>query len=200
MLGGVLGFLAGPSVDRESPLRALGFVERMLLGRFGRVLFQVAGRGQQHPSFSQAGRPTEVVLVTQMGALFDNLPPSLRNRFAEVPDVIRRLEGHAGALRRRVASLAGELSRLHQTPAAGETDGVAHLESARAGAQARLETAVAALENLRLGLMRLRAGAGAPEQMTAELQRAREIGEAIDRELAARSEVDRVIKRTVTPA
>jgi hypothetical protein len=47
----------------------------------------------------------------------------------------------------------------------------------------RLASAVAALENLRLGMLRLRAGTGTVSDLTADLSRARELGDRIDAEL-----------------
>lgn len=47
----------------------------------------------------------------------------------------------------------------------------------------RLATAVAALENLRLGLLRLRAGAGSIDDLTADLEAAEGIVRRIDAEL-----------------
>ena len=52
-----------------------------------------------------------------------------------------------------------------------------------------LEETVAALENLRLDLLRLHAGVGSPDDLTAALEKGREMGDAIDAELAGRSAV-----------
>ena len=57
----------------------------------------------------------------------------------------------------------------------------------------RLGSAVGALENLRLGLLRLVAGVGVPDDLTADIEQAREIGDRIDAELAARQEVNRLL-------
>ena len=59
-----------------------------------------------------------------------------------------------------------------------------------ARAQTRLAEVVAALEVIRLDLLRLRAGAGSVESITADLTRAREMGDHTDRLLAAGAEVD----------
>jgi hypothetical protein len=53
---------------------------------------------------------------------------------------------------------------------------------------------VAALENVRIALLRLRAGMGSVEDLTLHLERARGIGEVVDRQLAARRDVDRLLK------
>jgi hypothetical protein len=53
----------------------------------------------------------------------------------------------------------------------------------------RLAETVAALENLRLSLLRLRAGVGSMGDVTSVLERAREIGDYVDRRLEAEGEV-----------
>ena len=59
----------------------------------------------------------------------------------------------------------------------------------------RLKTAtVAALENVRIALLRVRAGTGSAESLTWYLERARGIGEAVDRQLEGRRDVDRLMK------
>jgi hypothetical protein len=66
----------------------------------------------------------------------------------------------------------------------------------RAGAQQRLAEAVAALETIRLGLLRLRAGAGSVDGLTADLADARQIGEATDRLLQAGHEVSALLEKS----
>jgi hypothetical protein len=58
----------------------------------------------------------------------------------------------------------------------------------------RLTMAVGALENVRLGLLRLRAGIGSVDDLTEHLARAQEIGDRIDAELQARREVDALLQ------
>jgi hypothetical protein len=53
---------------------------------------------------------------------------------------------------------------------------------------------VAALENVRLALLRLRGGVGSVKDLTAYLNRAREIGERIDAQIAAGDEVRRLLR------
>jgi len=52
-----------------------------------------------------------------------------------------------------------------------------------------LENAVAAMENLRLDLLRLEVGSGTEDHLTADVERARQIGEEIDWEIAGPREV-----------
>jgi len=57
-----------------------------------------------------------------------------------------------------------------------------------------LTEAVAALEHLRLALVKRQSGVGAPSDLTLELERAREIGDHVDRRLAAAAEVEAVLE------
>ncbi|HTX65738.1 MAG TPA: hypothetical protein VMD31_08185, partial [Opitutaceae bacterium] len=65
---------------------------------------------------------------------------------------------------------------------------------AAGGQTERLAETVAALENLRLALLKLRAGTGSVGDLTLWLERAREIGEAVDRRIAAEGEVENLLE------
>ena len=67
------------------------------------------------------------------------------------------------------------------------------LRAARVKAEARLAEVVTALETLRLDLLRLRAGAGSVDGITADLAAAREFGDEADRVLASMREVDQAL-------
>jgi hypothetical protein len=134
---------------------------RLWAGRMGRWFFRVAGQGI-HP----AKRPvlpstdaTELVLGRSALAAYEALPESLRGEVRGVPAVVERLEERAEALRAR--GITGD--RLTQT--------------------------VAALENLRLALLRLRTGAADVGDLTQVLERAKAIGDHVDRRLEAHEEV-----------
>jgi hypothetical protein len=58
---------------------------------------------------------------------------------------------------------------------------IADLRTARTAAELRLREVVTALENLRLDLLRLSAGAGGAEGVTRAIEAARLLGEDIDR-------------------
>jgi hypothetical protein len=109
----------------------------------------------------------------------------------DVPDVIGRLERAAAALRARRDEL--QQAQADAGSPAGSTKReqfVAELEAVREELEERLTTEVAAMENLRLDLLRLRAGVGKPEDLTLAIEDARSVGEAVDAELAAHSEVE----------
>lgn len=142
--------------------RLNGFWHRLWAGKFGRWFFRIAGTGVKasEQTVMPSNDATEMVLSRAVVDAYDALPPDHRSQLGDVPKVVRRLERHAEELRRR-----------------GNTG-----ES--------LTNTVAALENVRLALMRLRAGDSSVQDMTMQLERAREIGEKVDLMLAARSEVN----------
>ncbi len=146
--------------------RVNGLWNRLWAGWFGRTFFRVAGFGVRPPKRRAlpSTDATELVLGRAAVDVYEALPGEMRQRLTDVPKVIRRLEQDAELLRRR-----------------GETG-------------ERLQTAVAALENVRLGLLRVQAGVATMEDLTTDLERAREIGEQIDAELAARREIRELLK------
>ncbi len=139
---------------------------RIWAGRFGKVFFKVAGWRLKPPEAPAipSSNATELVLGRAAEDLYHGLPSGLRERFSEVPAVIRSLERDAERLRRQ-----------------GETGD-------------RLQTTVAALENVRLGMLRLQVGAATVDDLTADLERAREIAEEISAELAGRREVKELLQ------
>lgn len=134
---------------------------RLWAGTLGRWFFRMAGIGLKAPA--RLALPsvdaTEVVLERSALAAYATLPGELRRHAGDLPAVVQRLEGEAEALRAR-----------------GETG-------------ERLTETVAALENLRLAVLRLQAGFGSVEDLTLLLRRAQMIGEHIDRRLEAEGEV-----------
>jgi hypothetical protein len=134
---------------------------RLWAGKWGRRFFRVAGIGVKRPARRAmvSAEPTELVLGRSVRAAWEALPSAEREQVREVPAVAERLEREAEALRAR-----------------GETG-------------ERLAETVAALENVRLALLKLRAGTGTMGDLTTWLERAREVGEYVDRRVAAEGEV-----------
>ena len=202
LLSGLVLGGAGPTVDRASPLRALDLAERLMTGRFGRLLFRLAGIGLRQPERAApaVGERTEVVLALAADGLFDELPSDVRRRFPQVPEAIGRLEAQAARLRARGVGLSDALAKVDiaagGTQVASRRSAAEDMEVARRAARERLATVVAALESIRLDLLRLHAGVGSPDDLTADLERAREIGSTVDRELDAQRDVERLLSRT----
>ncbi|HTR21679.1 MAG TPA: serine/threonine-protein kinase [Gemmatimonadales bacterium] len=134
--------------------------------RFGRAFFWVAGLNLKAPERRAiaSAEPTELVLGHSALAAFEALPEAARSQVHDVPAVIARLEREAEALR-----------------AQGRTGD-------------RLAETVAALENLRLATLKLGAGTGTVGDLTLWLERAREVGEHVDRRVEAEAEVRNLLK------
>jgi serine/threonine-protein kinase len=135
-------------------------------GRVGRWFFKVAGLGLAQRAYSvvPSADHTELVLGRQVTRVFEELPRAQRDRAADLPEVVERLEARAEALRAR----------------------------GRTGPE--LTNTIAALERVRLAVLQLRAGAGSVEDLTRYLDAARNIGEEVDRQVAARREVQAVLR------
>jgi serine/threonine-protein kinase len=134
---------------------------RLWAGKFGRFFFRIAGKGIKPPERRAiaSADATELVLGRSVLAVYESLPAAEREQVPDVPAVVERLEKEAEALR-----------------AAGRTG-------------AHLAETVAALENLRLSMLKLRAGTGSVGDLTEWLERAREIGDVVDRRIESERDV-----------
>jgi serine/threonine-protein kinase len=145
------------------PLDSLWY--RVWAGRAGRSFFWLAGLG-----LKATARPalpsverTELVLRRSALSAYKALPEAERRQARDLPSVVERLETGTEALRAR-----------------GDTG-----ES--------LTQAVAALEHLRLALVKRQAG-GPASDLTLALERAKEIGDHVERRLAAVAEVQQLLE------
>ncbi|MDH5197678.1 MAG: serine/threonine protein kinase [Gemmatimonadota bacterium] len=136
-------------------------------GGAGRWFFKMAGLGLTPPAHAviPSRDHTELVMGRQVTQVFEELPRAQRERVADLPDIVERLEGRAEALRAR-----------------GQTG-------------PELTNTVAALERVRLAVMQLRAGAGSVEDLTRYLQAAKAVGREVDRQLEAQAEVRSVLAK-----
>src|SRR5437762_12895485 len=139
---------------------------RIWAGRAGRSFFKLAGLGLKAPA-----RPalpsverTELVLGRSALSAYKALPEGERRQARDLPGVVGRLETGAEALRGR-----------------GDTG-----ES--------LTEAVAALERLRLALVKRQSGVGSASDLTLALERAKAIGDHVERRLAAAAEVQALLE------
>jgi len=149
-------------------------------GRLGRWMVRLAG-GREGRALPAANEPTEVALGRAADALFAALPAAKQRQLIAVPGILRQLEGDVQALRRQDLALTKALGE-----ATGRVDLVRDLEAARKAGSAKLATALSALENLRIDLLRISAGQAAGPGLTEHLEAARRIGRDID----ARIEVE----------
>jgi len=169
---GFAGLVAIPTLGMWRVLEARrtqdSWWSRLLRGRFGRALFRVEGLTiwRRPPELPVAGEPTSLMLRTELTALFHALPSKQRKAFTDLPSLAIRLEAQAEVLRERTSN--------------PETD-------------RRLQSAVAALEVLRLDLLGVKAAAIDTDDLTRDLDDARRVSDDIDARLRASAEVERFL-------
>ena len=146
-----------------------------------------------------ADRPTELGIAMSAESLYDGFDKELKKSLGDVPAVLRGLESHARSMRARMADLDASIqdaqgNRGRELGAGATRDKlVEDLRSARAQAEQRLADVVSALETVRLGLLRLHAGAGSAESITQDLNAARALGDDVDRLIAGSREADKLL-------
>ncbi len=147
------------------------FWGRVWTGRFGAWAFATARRLRGNAPAVQAmtHRATELSLGIAAEDLFNALPASTRASLGDVPAVLGRLQRDATRLR----------AQLEQLP----DDAL----------QQRLQDTVAALETMRLNLLRLHAGVLSLERFTTQFDEASRIGDDIDRLVEAHADVATVL-------
>jgi len=177
------------------------FWGRAWMGRFGRWLFGVARlftSAKVLPA-SLTHRPTELALGMAAEQLYETLPKETRHQLRELPDVVHRLEQDAQRMRARLEELQEALSGAGHTGspdpaiAARHDRIVADLSAERDLVQQRLKDAVAALETIRLNLLRLHAGTGTVKSLTTDLGLAREIARDIVAQVEGYREIERIL-------
>ncbi|MBK8247345.1 MAG: serine/threonine protein kinase [Gemmatimonadetes bacterium] len=134
-----------------------------------------------------AFRATEVALGVAAADLFAALPAAYRTQLDELPAIVRSLEA-------RAADARAELGVLAAMAPAG--DGVDVLAARRAAAKQHLSDSVAALEGIRLDLLRIHAGSSDLAPLTTLMGDARRIGDDLHRLAAAQRELDDALHQT----
>lgn len=140
-------------------------------------------------------RPTELAIAMSAESLFGSFPKEMRASLGDVPGVLRSLEAHAQSARARIEELDAMVEQAQHAPKAGVSDErqaklVFDLRADRARAETRLGEVVAALENVRLDLLRLHAGVGTPDGITQDLAAARALSDDAERLIAGVREVE----------
>ncbi len=140
---------------------------------------------------SAAFRATEAALGVAASELFAALPQEYQKQLAGLPAIVTALEARAAEARAELDLVAG---------LAPSDVAKAEPIAARKGAAAEhLAQSVAALEGIRLDLLRLHAGAADLAPLTTLIDAARLIGEDVGRLADAREEVDRISGRPHGP-
>jgi len=179
------------------------FWGRLWTGRLGRWLFGFARMFTSAKALpaSLTHRPTELALGMAAEQLYESLPKETRHQLRDLPDVVHRLEQDAQRMRARLEELQEALSDVghrgspEPAIAARHDRIVADLSNERDLVQQRLKDAVAALETIRLNLLRLHAGTGTVHSLTTDLGLAREVAKGIDLLFEGQREVEEELGR-----
>lgn len=172
---------------------------RLWGSRVGDWLFKLGGvyLRPQEPAAMGAYRPTEMVIGIAAGRLFETLPKETQKSLSGLPETVKSLEDDARVLRQQVAELEGVLVEIGDDPTASAEDARSRVrtdvEATRDAAEARLRQAVAALETIRVGLLRMHAGESVLQSVTMELQAAKDLSADMVNLLEGHREVERLL-------
>ncbi len=169
-----------------------GIRERLWNSRAGEWLARRLGAPERSRlAGASAFRATEAALGVAASELFAALPKDYRERLVELPAIVEALEARAAEARAEAEVLAAL--------APADASGAALLDARKKGAASNLAESVAALEGIRLDLLRLHAGAADLAPLTTLMDAARSIGEDLNRLAEAQREVDRAIGHAARP-
>jgi serine/threonine-protein kinase len=168
-----------------SKLRAwwqTGIRDRLWNSRLGAWLARRLGAPEQSRAVGGGVfRATEAALSVAASELFAALPKEYREELSELPAIVAALEARAAEARAEVDLLAG------MAPSESHTE---LLADRRKTAASQLADSVAALEGIRLDLLRLHAGASDLKPLTTLLDAARRVGEDLGRLAEAQEEAE----------
>ncbi len=158
-------------------------------GRFGAFAFSLARRlrGARTAQPAMTHRATELSLGMATEQLFESLPAPSRAALRDLPTVLSTLQRDAQRLRARYEALQDALGTVDNRT---DPDAWQAVQRDRDMVHARLRDTVAAMETLRLGLLRLHAGATSLESLTTHLGLAADVSADVQRLVAAQQEVD----------
>lgn len=160
-----------------------GIRDRLWNSRLGAWLARRLGAPERsHAVGGGVFRATESALGVAVADLFEALPKAYREQLGDLPGLVTALEARAAEARAEAEVVAGL--------AAGGSGNAEILAARRTAAAAALGESVAALETIRLDLLRLHAGASDLAPLTTLIDAARRIGEDVDRLAEARREVE----------
>jgi hypothetical protein len=167
--------------------------------RFGAWVYRLASRGVQLRGGGPTRHATELAISVAVDDLFRELPKALRADLQELPETTRKLEARAQEARARVEALEAGIAAARDEMArgaVGETREqlVSDFKTTLEQERTVLSESVAALETLRLGLLRLRMGAGDVKRITLDLANAGDLVDRVDRQIEGYDEVDRALR------
>jgi eukaryotic-like serine/threonine-protein kinase len=180
--------------------------QKLWNSKFGGWLYRLATRGASRGAVATGvtHRPTELAIGLAADRLFDDLPKTVRAQLPDLPKVVRGLEATAQAVRARIEELNALLAEVTNertdTAADRRSELKERLERERQGAERRQREVVTALETVRLNLLRMHAGVGTVQSVTADLAAARDVSDAVTRLAQGQEEVERLLAQPGTPA
>jgi serine/threonine-protein kinase len=159
-----------------------GIRDRLWRGKIGGWLARRLGAPERSGvAGASAFRATEAALGVAASELFAALPKAYREQLSELPAIVTALEAQAAAARADIDIVAA----LAPSGTAAEV-----LRVRREAAAAQLSQSVAALEGIRLDLLRLHAGASDLAPLTTLMDAARAVAEDVGRLASAHEEVE----------
>ena len=159
-----------------------GIRERLWNSRFGAWLARRLGAPERSRAVGGGVfRATESALGVAAAELFAALPSAYRDQLDELPALVASLEA-------RAAEARAEMEVVAAMAPSGSDAGV--LAARREAAKEHLAASVAALESIRLDLLRLHAGASDLAPLTTLMDAARRVGEDVNRLAEAQREVE----------
>ncbi len=201
----VTGTVTGLRADRRSDKKARRRW-KFWQGKLGAWLFRLSGfklKRKALPSTALTARPTELAVGAAVLSLYEALPPSSREAIPDLPEVVRGLEDDAQRMRLLVDEYTASMRSLDDFRSAGmEGHDLAKRRSQarqriapfRDEAKRRMQDAVAALETLRVDLLRLSAGTAELTSVTTRLGSARAVAADIQQLLEAQEEVRQLLE------
>jgi len=198
-IGGIAGIIAVVRAQRRADLGGR-FWRRFWKGPIGGWILRQASRfgGKDAIAASGTHRPTELAIGMAAEQLYEGLPRETRRQLHDLPDVVHRLERDAQRMRGRLDELQDALANVERDatdPGVAQRHDriVADLTAERAAVEQRLADAVAALETIRLNLLRLHAGTGSVHSLTTDLGLARDLARDISTQVDAYREIERAL-------
>ena len=190
LLGAACNVLAIPMIpDAVRNKLKRGLRERLWRSKLGVWIARRLGAPERSGlAGASAFRATEAALGVAASELYAALPKAYREQFAELPAIVEALEARAVEARAEVDLLAA-------IAPSGTADADV-LRARRQAAAAHLGESVAALEGIRLDLLRLHAGAADLAPLTTLMDAARILGEDVNRLAEAQQEADEAAGRS----
>jgi serine/threonine-protein kinase len=165
-----------------------GIRERLWNSRVGEWLARRLGAPERTQLAGAAAfRPTEAALGVAASELFAALPKDFREQLSELPALVAALEARAATARAEVDMLTSMARSASEDEEA--------LAARKQKASAQLAESVAALEGIRLELLRLHANARDLAPLTTLIDAARAIGEDVGRLAEGEREVEDVTRK-----